>query len=164
MKNTSLKKILRPNIDPDDLYGIILDESDLFVLFAKEYDFFIDGYQVIRKEDITKFTSTKSCKYVYKILKTEGLLQNIEPPKIELSSWYSIFSSLGKNEFVIVENEEAGVFNIGPVTKINKKSMSLRYFDGTGVWEGEIKIKYTDITSVQFKNNYIKYHEKYIKP
>jgi len=164
MKNTSLKKILRQNIDLNALHGILLDESELFILLAIEYDFYMDGYCIVRKKDVTKLTSTKSNKYVFKILKAEGLIQNLEHPRINLTSWNSIFSSFGKNEFVIVENEEAKNFDIGPITKINKNSMWLRYFDGAGEWIKEVKLKYPDITSIRFKNNYIKYHEKHIGP
>jgi hypothetical protein len=64
MKNIALRKIIRDNLDPNPLYGIILKESKDYILIAREYDFFIDGYQILRKEDITSFITNKSNKYV----------------------------------------------------------------------------------------------------
>lgn len=164
MRNTALKKIYRSAFDIDPLYGIELKESESLVLFAREYDFFIDGFQIIRKEDITEYSSSKSLKYNFNILKSEGLIQGIVTPDIDLSSWASVFRSLGRKEFVSVEDERTGDMDIGPITKINKKSMSLHYFDGAGKWLDEPQIQYSDITSLQFGTNYICYHKKHIQP
>ncbi len=164
MRNTALKKIIRSSIDSDPLYGIVLKESDSLVLFAREFDFLIDGFQVIRKEDITEYSSSKALKYKFKILKSEGLIQEIVTPDIDLSSWESAFRSLGRTEFVSVEDERAADMIIGPITKINKKSMSLHYFDSTGKWLDESRIQYSDITSLEFGTNYIYCHRKYLQP
>ena len=51
---------------------------------------------------------------------------------------------------------------IGPITQVGADSMALRYFDGIGKWREESQIDYTDITSLQFDNNYIRVHQKYI--
>ncbi len=164
MKNTALRKITRDDLDSNAIYGIVLNESKDYLLVAREYDFFIDGYQVLRKEDITSSETNKSNKYVYKILRLEGKLKSIDIPTIDLASWETIFKSLGKGEFVSVEDEMAGDMSIGPIVRVNKKSMVLRYFDGAGIWCDNENISYEDITSIQFRTNYIKHHAKYIQP
>ena len=164
MRNTALKKILRSAIDVDPFYGVLLRESDSLVLFAREYDFFIDGFQIIRKEDITECSSSNSLRYNFKILKSEGLIGQVLTPDIDLSSWETVFRSLGRKEFVSVEDERTGDMDIGPITKINKKSMVLHYFDGAGKWLDESRIPYSNITTVQFGTNYIRCHRSYIQP
>ena len=52
MKNTALRKIVREKLDSHPLYGVILNESNDYLLIAREYDFYIDGFQVLRKQDI----------------------------------------------------------------------------------------------------------------
>ncbi|MCU7838549.1 MAG: hypothetical protein KZQ94_04100 [Candidatus Thiodiazotropha sp. (ex Troendleina suluensis)] len=164
MKNTALRKIVRDDLDPNALYGIVLNESSDYLLIAREYDFFIDGFQILRKQDITSSVTNKSNKYVYKILKSEGKLKSINIPIIDLTNWETIFKSLGKGEFVSVEDEVVGDMAIGPIIRVNKKSMVLRYFDGAGIWRDNENIRYKDITSLQFKTNYINHHAKYIQP
>ncbi len=164
MKNTALRKIVREKLDSHPLYGVILNESNDYLLIAREYDFYIDGFQVLRKQDITSSISNKSNKYVYSILKSEGKLKSIDVPIIDLTNWETIFRSLGRGVFVSVEDEVAGDLIIGPIIRVNKKSMVLRYFDGAGIWCDNESIRYEDITSLQFKTNYINYHAKYIKP
>ncbi len=162
MKNTDLKQICRYSVDPDALYGIVFAESEELILIAKEYDFFVDGFQVVRKKDISEIESTESTKYTYKLLHREGLLRDIECPIKDISGWRSVFSQLGEGEFVIVEDEVADDMLIGPITEVGPESVALRYFDGQGKWREESRIDYSDITSLQFRCNYVRVHQKYI--
>ena len=65
--------------------------------------------------------------------------------------------------FVITEDEINDEFLIGPVLRVNQKSVKIHYFDGTGKWEKPQNLRYEDITSVTFNSNYIRMHQKYIK-
>ncbi len=42
---SSSYKITRPDIDPNNLYGFVLQRSDLLTLIAEVDDFFLDGYK-----------------------------------------------------------------------------------------------------------------------
>lgn len=140
----------------------MLSESEDLILIAREYDFFVDGYQVIRKEDIDEIGPTNSSEYTYKLLSREGLLMGIEPPVNDISGWHSVFAKLGVGEFILMEDEVADDMMIGPITKVDSQSVSLRFFDGMGQWRDECSMNYSDITSVQIKTNYIRVHQKYI--
>lgn len=163
MKNSALKKIYREGIDESPLYGIILDESNDYILLAREYDFHVDGFSILRKSDITHCVSNKSTQYCFRILKSEKLIASIQIPKVNLESWQSIFRSLGVGTFISAENGIEEDYWIGPIVRVNKKSIVLHYFNGTGEWVANDKISYTDITSVEFDTNYINMHEKHIK-
>jgi len=167
-KNKKLVRIKRdPRIDPDNSYGIVLDYSDDFILIAYAYDFVMDGWRIIDRFFVKEIKATHSDNYCKKIMQKEGLLDDIDPPiDINISSYKTIFSSFKKHkQFVIVEDEhiEAGVFLIGPVREISKDSVSIRHFDGNGEWvTGRRGIKFKDISLIQFGNNYIRLHQKYI--
>ena len=163
MRNTSLRNICREEIDPNSIYGIVLKENSDFVLVAKESDFFLDGYKILRRADISSSISTPSCRYAFKILKKEGQLKEIVFPDIDISTWHSIFRTLGRGKFISAEDEAEGDYAIGPIVRVNKNSVTLRYFDGTGKWGEDERIEYSILTCVDFENNYINKHEKYIQ-
>ncbi len=158
-------KITRPGISMDSLYGCIVNSSDAFTLIAIESDFIFDGYMVLRNSDIALCKPTPTTRYGSRIMKKEGIFPDLEyPVNIDLANWQSVFLSL-KNlkNFVIVEDEINDEFLIGPVLRVNQKSVKIHYFDGTGKWEKPQNLRYDDITSVTFNSNYIRMHQKYIK-
>lgn len=166
-KNKLVRIKRDPQVDLNNCYGFILDYSDHFVLIAHEYDFTIDGWRILDRSFIKKIEATQSTNYCKKILHKEGLLDKITPPfHVDLTNYKTVFGSLKEHkQFVIVEDErpETGVFLIGPIKRINKNSISIRHFDGTGKWvHGKRTVDYKDITVVQFGNNYIRLHEKYV--
>ena len=165
------KKLVRikrdPQVDPNNCHGFILDYSDHFILIAHEYDFIIDGWSVLDRSFIEKIDAPLNNNYCKKILLKEGLLEKIIPPfHVDLSNYRTVFGSLKEHkQFVVVEDErpETGIFLIGPIKQINKNSISIRHFDGTGKWvSGKRTVDYKDITVIQFGNNYIRLHERYI--
>ncbi len=162
---SSSHKITRPNIDPNNLYGFVLQRSELLTLIAEEDDFFLDGYKIIRNSDIEICKATPSTRYCTKLMRKEGLLKEIDSfPDLDLTNWATVLSSLKRlKKFVTVEDEREEVFLIGPIRRINKLSVTVDYFDGAGKWLTQERIDYVDITSVSFDTRYISMHQKYIK-
>lgn len=160
--------VRNPEVDQYRLQGFVVAYSRRFVLIAHEYDFFIDGWRVVDRTHIEKIEATHRNDYCKKILQKEGLLGNaIVPPfTIDLSDYMTVLGSLKKHkQFVIVEDErpDTGVFLIGPIKRINKNSVSIRHFDAKGRWvSGKRAVDYKDITVIQFGNNYIRLHQKYV--
>jgi len=167
-KNKKLVKIERaPEIDDNPIYGIILDYSDKFILIASEYDFFIDGWMILNRFYIETITTTPNSNYCKKILQKEGLLNDIMPLfPMNISGCNTIFRSLKKHkQFAMIEDEhpESGIFLIGTIKQVNKDSVSIRHFDGTGKWVSRSRnIKFSDISIIRFGSNYIRLHEKYL--
>ena len=82
---------------------------------------------------------------------------------IDISSWHSLLTNLKKmGEFVTIENEETEDFLIGSIRRVNKKSVTINYFDGTGKWLELENIAFDDITCVGFRSRYISIHRKYV--
>ncbi len=160
-----IHKILRPGVDDNSLYGYVLKVSDQLTLIAEEDDFILDGYKAIRNSDIDFCKPTSSTRYCTQIMKKEGIIINPNVAlQIDLTNWATLLAGLkGQDEFVIVEDEIQENFLIGPIRRVNKKSITIDYFDGTGKWCEPRSIAYSDITSVSFASRYIKMHRKYIK-
>jgi len=164
MRNTSFRKLFREEIDSHPFYGVVMGESNDLLYVAKESNFMIDGFAVLRKSDISSSVSNKATRYCFKILKAEEIIRAIQAPGIDFSSRRSVFRSLRRPRFISVENEAEGEYLVGPIVRINAKSIALRYFDGAWVWKEEENMVHSDITAVAFGKNYINMHEKYIKP
>lgn len=159
----NIKTIMRGDIDDNSSFGFVIEQNKDLILILVEDDFWINGYQILRFSDIDSIKSTATNRHCTKILKREGLLEGSVRPEIDLSSWRSIFRDLKKRDkYVIVEDEIEEQFLIGPIARVNKQSVSIKYFDGTGHWGDVLNIKYTDITSVCFDSRYIQYHRKYV--
>jgi len=158
-------KIIRPDIDDNALYGFIVNSSETLTLIAKEADLYLDGYMVLRSSDITFCKPTPTTRYGTRMLKKEGLISDTsDTERINISTWAALFGDLRKRKwFVIVEDEINDVFLIGPIHRVNKKSVTIRYFDGTGKWKEPANLLYDDISSVGFGSNYIRMYQKYIK-
>jgi hypothetical protein len=148
--------------------GYIVDYTDDFVLFQETNDFDVDGYAIIPIKTISKIIYSNSDKYFDKILHLEGITDTIEKKhKIDLTSWATIFKSIKKSGFnVIVENEdpENTTFDIGPITKITKSSVYVRYFNAVGILnEQATKINWNFITIVKFDDKYTNMFSKYLR-
>jgi hypothetical protein len=160
-----LHKITRPRIDEHNLYGFVLKTSGNLTLIAPEYDFCIDGYRIIRNDDIAVCKPTPTTRYGTRLMEKEGLTPDAEiASQIDLTDWFTALLDLKRMaEFVIVENEGEGDFLIGPIRRANKKSVTINHFDSRGRWTEPRGIGYGDITSVTFRSRYINIYRKYIK-
>jgi len=149
-------------------YGFVVACSSELVLIYVVHDFHPDGYQILRISDITGVRHSASDRTVRKILRVEGILDQVGlKHPINLQSWPSALRNLkALGENVIVEGEETGVdkFLIGKIIRINKKAISMRHFDGTGKWDEELSYcPYEDITSVKFDCHYLKVFSRHLK-
>jgi hypothetical protein len=163
--NMQIKTIEREQIDPDNLYGFVVGESKELLMILVADDFALDGYQIVKKSDITSNKGSSGNKYCTAIMKKENMLKNLAVPDVDLDSWKTALSSLkSDDQYVIVEDEVEGDFFIGPITRIYSKSVSIHDFDGVGKWIGVENVKYEHITTVRFSCRYIDYHRKYLKP
>lgn len=160
-----LQTFERRKIDPHRLYGVVVAESDNLLLIQREYEFEFDGYQVLRRRDITKAYSSKSNDYCARLMKAEGLWKS--PPKrirsLPLSDWRTLLTALA-GQPVVIENESNGEFFIGPILECDARSVCIHHFDGCGQWENVERVAYRGITCVQIGGRYITIHSRHLPP
>jgi hypothetical protein len=152
-----------------DISGFILQMSKDFLLIQKEEEFYLNGYGIIRKDHFDAIRCNKNDKALKRILKAEGIFNSdygIEK-KINLKDWRTIFDDLKKYDFhVIVECEDLKdpLFLIGPIKKISKNSVSIQYYNATGLLDKKpTTVKYNDITLIKFGDRYIDVFRKYLR-
>ncbi len=152
--------------DQNYFYYFPLKVNDHFFLGVKEEDFILNGYCIRRCRDVVKVEVRDDICLAIAI--KEGTIDKIVMPDIDITNWQTIFTSLEKfDRNIIVEqeslNEEDCRFAIGKIEGVNTNFMSLRHFDGDGVWQDKPwKLHYTKITSVTFASRYVDIFSKYL--
>ena len=153
------------NYDPYYWYFYILDVSENLFLGIEEDDFVLDGFQIRKISDIKKLQIKDDvCR---RINEENRLLDGIKKPQIQLSSWKTVFESLKPlNTLIIVENEKTDkgndFFHMGYITEIKKSHIVFSSVDADGVWYDNVKILYSEITSVTFNDRYSQSWQKYL--
>ena len=148
--------------------GLILKISDDFILLQETDDFRILGYMIIPIKTIIDVRFNNDDRTYETILKKEGLLKKLKPKyKIDLTSWMTICDDIKKTGLTIIsecENPKQDYFCIGKLQKINKATISIRYFNAEGILDKEdTKHKYSEITKLSFDDHYANVFSKYIK-
>ena len=178
MKKSAMKEIVRNAIEAKMLCSISFkynyynlqcfpfQMSDRLILGARHDDFIIDGFSIRRFCDMTKVKTYNDRRN--EILKTEGVLDGVSAPNIDLTDWRSAFRSLqmvGKNIIVEIESldEDEWEFAIGSIEKVLKNKVIFKHFDADGIWQDELlEIPFSQITTVIFGSRYVETLSKYV--
>lgn len=153
----------------DNVEGFILKHSEQFVLLQSAGEFRMDGYKIIRKSDIIKYRFNKFDSTQTKIYRAEGLLEKFYGIDFDiyLQDWQSIFRAIAKRNIILIiecEEDENPDFLIGPIKRVGKNTVAIQYFDATGLLDDYyLSIKYSDITTLTFGDNYSTVFGKYLK-
>jgi len=148
--------------------GFILDISEKFILLQETDEFRILGYQIIPIKTIKHVRYNENDKTYEKILKEEDLLQKVNLKyKIDISNWKTITEDLKKIEICVIsecEHPKTQSFCIGKIKKVNRKSISIHYFNAQGILDKEFtKNKFKKITKLSFDDYYANIFSKYVK-
>lgn len=159
--------IERPEVAETELLCIPIARSDELLMVHVFYDFYPDGYRIIRLQDVYDVVWEQSERFFEHIVREEGIHAKLKPPPtIDLTNWQSALESLrGRFDFCTVETGEGEDFLIGRVVELDEWELTFRYFDATGRWDDEPDLlDYDELTAVSFDDNYtntiIKYIEK----
>lgn len=178
MKKSDIKLLINNSIEQRQLCRVKFDYDDntwfvfplatneKLVLCANEEEFILNGYSIRRFRDIEK----AQCEVdkIFSMVKSEGIIEQLVTPKIDMMDWQTIFTSLKEqNKNIIVENEKAEEddhsFIIGRIIKATKTKVVMQHFDADGIWEEKFyEVPYTKITSVSFGTRYVETFSKYL--
>lgn len=178
MKKAEIKDLIGSSIEPRRLcrvffkydfnyrYYFPLAISDKLFLGANEDDFIINGFSIRRFCDV-KRVEIKDDKCL-EIIKSEGVLEKIHVPQINITDWHSVFSSLAEMDFNIIVERESLIYDecefaIGKIDKVLKTKVLFKHFDADGIWQDDCyEIPYSQITSVTFASRYVDVFSKYV--
>lgn len=148
--------------------GYIVDFSSDFIVLQELDDFIIRGFLIFSTKMLKNVRSNKTDKFFEKIYKKEGITERVERKHIvDLSNWETILKSIKKLNFNVIiknENPDEDTFDIGPIIKVTKNAVYIRYFDAAGILDDELtKIDWKNITLLSFDDIYVNTLSKYIK-
>ncbi len=167
-KKNSYSRIVRGNNGFQRVStGFILGKSADFILLQEVDDFRLESYQIIPIETIKHVRHNKNDQVYEQILKQEYGVNMVESKYvIDLSNWSSICKDIQKTKLAVIsecEHFKQDYFCIGDLRKVNKKSISIRYFNAQGILDKKnTKHKFKHITKLSFDDHYANVFSKYI--
>jgi len=168
--NKDFVKIYRTFQDTEkNISGFILSMTKDFLLVQIDYDFILNGYSIIRKDQFGSLRCNKYDKTQKRIFQAEGIIDRFYglDKSVSLTNWQDIFTDLEKLDYHIIiecENKKKPKFLIGPIEKMTKNKINIQNYDPTGkLDEKSSSVKYDDITIVTFGDNYSTTFRKYLR-
>lgn len=153
----------------DDLDGIV-DQvtADWVVLAALEDTVYPNGFEIIRRKDISRVipVPTARASYIIRALGNLGRQQTVSPFRIpEGVTTRELLEIVADNNSILgfyIEKDDPDVLFIGRLTKFRTSSFDLAFIDPNGRWEDGVRHwKYRQITRLAFGNRYQRALEKY---
>lgn len=168
--NKDFVKIFRTFQDlENNITGFILAMSKDFLLVQLDYDFILNGYSIIRKDQFDSLRCNKYDKTKKRIFLAEGIIDRFYgfDKFVSLTNWQDIFTDLKKLDYHIIiecENKRKPKFLIGPIQKVTKSKINIWNYDPTGKFdEKSSTIKYDEITTITFGDNYSTTFRKHLR-
>lgn len=161
----ALISLRREEIESHALHGFVLGYSEDLVLLQRVYDFYLDGWMLLRRRDITSLKAGETDRFQRELLSTEKLLDGVDFDfRGPLDSYESFLASRPAEELVIVEDEPAEVFLIGRRAEVGEGEVAIRTFDGAARWkDSPERIDTARITSCQVGSNYLQFYHRHFE-
>lgn len=159
----------RPDIDEGaDVKGFLLEAGEEWILVNEVSDFHLNGYCLVRRQDVESVRRGRYERILEAILRREGVrpVSRLDLP-LRLDQTDELFLdllSLEQNVIIEGELEEAEFFYIGRLVRAGRKSLSIHHFDASGHWDPiPSLVNYEHITRVTFGSEYISVFSKYTR-
>ena len=147
----------RKKIDKLPLYGFVLATDREHTLLAPANDFVLNGYCVIRNEDVSRHLiyDDPDC-FTSRALR---LLEVSAPPlpDIDIESFTTVAQSAVQHFPLIVvhsERRHPGICWVGRYRSHTKKRLVLDSIDPSASWDGTATIRLRDVTMIGFGATY----------
>lgn len=167
IENSALCAINREIIDTFSLYGYPVSAKGDLVVLSFVYDFMPDGYKIIKKSDITEVFCGKEEKFLDKIVKGEHPAFKAEAPDFNIQSMRTLCEDLMKKETIVTiecEDFEENIVLIGQIKDVDKHLVTLKTFNGLGIWDKETSsVEIEEISCISVGNSYVNIISKYLK-
>lgn len=172
-RQTKLIRVETCHPGGDSIDGIVLYQTDVFVVLAVEEDFEFNGIAVVSKKFIRKLRDSKYERCCNKIIKFNKSIEKIKPQAWlkNCLSFEDILKQLNrKNIWPSIETifcrknmKMDFAFYIGPVQTINLNELLIESYDADASWEGAYKIKIQEVYKITFFDRYSKHFNKFMQ-
>ena len=166
IKQKKQVSIERAEIDDEPIAAIPVKASEQLLLLHYLYDFYLDGFKVLRMADITDIVRGDVEIFHDEIISKEGMTDLLCTPDISIDSWKIFFNVISKEDRLIdislEEMDDGTSFFVGKVSRAEQEFLELVEIDALGNYhEQATRISYQDITLVSFGNRYSELLDKY---
>lgn len=166
IKEQRFVKIYRNKRRYHPIYGIPIGVGATLLTVVKLNDFDIDGFQVLRLDDISSIDKGRMQQVQEYILRQEGLYGSLPThPYGNIDDLYSFFKRVKSNNLTIsfkCERNDKNILFMGKVMKITKNLISIRKLNAFGEWDSQLtEFKLDDITLVHLFDRYTTIFSKY---
>ena len=149
------------------IQAFILSCSDTLVFVQEIDDFFLDGFYLFRRQDITQIEVSETNDFHKHLLTEAGTFDQI-PFQLDrpYHTYEEFFASIPEDELVAVEDELADEpdYLLGTVRYYDEERLVMRYLSTTAQWYDEpSEMAMEDITSVQIHTNYLKTYASHLR-
>ena len=139
--------------------GFVVDFSNsLILVHVLERDAFqLNGYSVIRNEDVKNYRVFDKHDYWQNRAVRYFKLSPVCPPGISLSSVPELIASIAKRYPLITihpERKKPDVCYIGPLLSMTDATFTIDDLDSTAGWSGPRRVKFIDATRIDFGGGY----------
>ena len=136
--------------------GYIIDYNDDWTLLKfNPVDYIIDGYVILRNNNIKAFCREEDEKWREKVINLKGLKPN-NNDLIPLTNLENILTYL-TDKFGIfqVYKKSGNACYLGRLKSIESEKLVMDDIDTKGKWTGKLKLKTIDISVIEFDTDYI---------
>ncbi len=163
-KKAKIRHLFEINRCPRDVgptVGFVVDFSDALILFhALDQDSFrLNGYTVIKVEDIGCYrVFGKADNWQFRAVK-HFRLRPVRPVGVCVASLPELLRSVAKHYPLITlhpERKEPDVCYIGSLVSMTERTFTFEDLDCNGEWGGPHRMKFSDVTRVDFGGGYEK--------
>ncbi|MFC0018326.1 hypothetical protein [Roseibacillus persicicus] len=163
----SLVSVERARIDSNAVHGFIIDFDEDWILLQHVYDFFIDGWVLLRRSPITKISSKATDSFHKRLLEEEGKLSKVNfTERIPSGGVPELLKDFDASRVVILEEEteEEDMFYLGLVRGLDEDDF-IRVLSVSGVGEfddEETLVALEDLTSISYDKNYTLHYQRFL--
>jgi len=136
--------------------GFIIDYSEDWILLRlNSFDYVVDGYVIVKNQNIEKYLRTELEEFTEKIIRLKNLKLGIEN-KIPLDSLQTILEYLTTEYgvFQIATKRDSSAY-LGKLYSIDEEELAITILNTRGIWENEMIFKHKKIRVIEFDTDYI---------
>lgn len=160
--------IHRKDVDLELTHGFVLARSaDWVVLHELEDTVYLDGFVVLRLDQVSKVTRGKDTPYVRRAVDGLGLSVHEFECAPDAGVRDLILLAAQRVELIGIRMEEweGEPLFIGKVRRVGRKKLDLQFIGSDGMWVDDVDAwKLKDVTRIEFGSRYIRALERFGDP
>ncbi len=156
--------------DGDHYDGVVLKETQTFVVLAQMDELEFDGVTILAKRFIKGFRDNRFESCYNKIIRFNGAINKLKIPGWvdRCESLKEVIKECQKRQVwpgieALSANGKDSAFYVGPVVEMHDESFKIFCYDADATWEKDYSISYKQIFKVCFHDRYTTHFNKFMK-